>query len=444
MADAKDRTDIAVPLMRRNYYLNIVNGALSMVSMRIADAGTILPQLVLKLAGAEWAVGLAQAVQDLGRVATQVFAARWLDAVPRKMAIYIWGSVARIITLAVAAGALFWGVGKNPTITLAAFLGGLFVWMLLNGVTELAWMDITARSVPTTRRGSMTTGRKFFGMILALLISVPLVNYYLSDEGPMQFPANYGMLYVVGMVFFALAWIAFALMPEPPAHAARRTLSLRHHFARGMRVYRRDSMYRRLIRMRLLMGAVAAMPVFFIAFGKMSLGLADRWAALFLTLKLISEMISSVMFGRISDRFGNRKVIAVTAWASLFTFIVAALSAWLHVRSSGGDALSTASVVLLCAAFLGFGLWQSGREMGEYNYLLDIAPAAKRPSYIGFGNAFMLPLALLPILIGWVAPRVGYLPLFSFAAVVSGLAVVQSRRLPEPREVLLDGPQGAD
>jgi len=436
LAAVKDRTDIAVPLQRRNFFLNVINGALSMVAMRVADADTVLPLLVLKLAGAEWAIGLVQAIQGFGRVATQVFVARLMDAVSRKMPVYIWGSVGRVLALCVSAAALLLSHGRNPTLVLVVFLGGYFVWMLLNGVTELAWMDVTARSVPTTRRGSLMTGRKFIGLILAMLIAAPLVNYYLGPASPREFPANYGMLLIVNILFFGLAWVAFAVIREPAPHAANRTLTLRHHFARGLRVFRRDTMYRDLVWMRLLMGLTQAFPAFFIAFGKLSLNLPDQWAALFLSIKLVSEMISSIAFGRISDKLGNRAVIVTTAFVALGTFSMAAAAAWLNTRGTADSALP---IVLLGGAFCGYGLLQSGRETGEFNYLLDIAPAAKRPSYIGFGNAFLLPLSLLPLIVGWVAPKTGYLPLFGFAALVSLIAGLVSIRLREPRDTLLNG-----
>lgn len=444
MATLKDRTDIAVPLHRRNFVLNVVNGALSMVSMRLADTSTVLPLLVLKLAGAEWAVGLLQAVQDFGRVAIQVFVARHLDSVPRKMPVYVWGSVARIVSLGVCTAALLYGVDRDPMLVLVAFLASLFVWMLLNGITELAWMDITARSVPSVRRGSMMTGRKSIGIILALLIATPVVNYYLGPQCPMQFPANYGALHVASLLFFAGAWGVFCLVREPAAHAAKRRLSVRHHFARGLRVFQRDPLYQRLQWFRLLMGAAQAFPAFFIAFGKIALALPDQAAATFLGLKLVSEMVASIVFGRVSDRLGNRAVIVGTSVVSVLTFGAAALCAWLHLLAGPGAPAPTSAVVLLGAVFVGFGVLQSGRETGEFNYLLDIAPASKRPSYIGFGNAFLLPLSLLPLAIGAAIPAVGYLPIFACATAFSAAALWVSLRMAEPREVFMAGPEGAD
>lgn len=444
MPETKHRTDIAVPLQRRNFILNVINGAFSAVAMRTSDAGTVLPLLIYKLAGAEWAVGLGQAVQDLGRVSMQLPMSRVMDAVPRKMPLYMSGSVGRIVALSVCTGALLLGVDRDPRLVLLVFMIGLFCWMLLNGVSELAWMDVTARSVPSNRRGSLMTGRKFLGMILALVLATPLVKYYLGPSSPLEFPANYGALYVITIVFFGIAWGTFSLTREPESHAARRTLTVRHHFARGLRVLRRDPLYKRLLWLRVAMGITGAFSAFFITFGKVELGLADHWAALFLSIKLVSEMLSSVVFGRISDKMGNRATIVTTTVVTFATAGLAVLCAWLDHAAGPEAPASKLSIVLLGGVFCGFGVVTSGRDTGEFNYLLDIAPAAKRPSYIGFGNAFLLPLSLLPLLIGWLIPAVGYLPLFGFAALVSLSAVVVAVRMAEPRDVFLAEPEGAD
>ena len=194
MSAQRDRTDIAVPLVRRNYALSVVNGALWMLGNRTADPGTVIPLLVLRLAGAEWAVGAAQAVQEFGRVMTQVVISRALDSVPRKMPVYILGSVARIAALVGATVVLLTGEHRSPISILVVLLSCLFVLMVGNGISELAWGDVAARSVPSSRRGGMFMWRRVLGLLLAALVAAPLVGHFLAPDTHLPFPTNYGML----------------------------------------------------------------------------------------------------------------------------------------------------------------------------------------------------------------------------------------------------------
>jgi len=435
----RDRTDIAVPLVRRNYVLSVVNGALWMLGNRTADPGTVIPLLVLRLAGAEWAVGAAQAVQEFGRVMTQVVISRALDSVPRKMPVYILGSVARIAALVGATVVLLTGEQRSPMGILVVLLGCLFVLMVGNGISELAWGDVAARSVPSSRRGGMFMWRRVLGLLLTAAVAAPLVGHFLAPDTHLPFPTNYGMLYLAGTAFLAVSYLAFFFAVEPPAHAARRRLTVRQHFARGLRIVRRDRSYRRLLRQRLLSTAAWAVPAFFVAFAIRGLGMPEKSAAGFILLRTVSEIGASVLVGRVSDRIGNRAVIRFGNAMTLVTFSLAALSALAQQVSGLQGEPAPAAIVLISAAFFFLGLMTAGREVGEYSYMLDIAPAAKRPSYMSFGNFFLLPLSLLPILVGWLAPRAGYLPLFVGAATLALVAIVLDRGLEEPRDRLAPG-----
>ncbi len=441
---SRDRTDLEVPLVRRSFVLNVINGAISVVASRVTDPGTVVPLLVLRLVGAEWVVGLVAGVQEVGRIAAQLFSARVLDAVERKRPVYVWGSVARVVALTVATGALLLGVGRDPRLVLAVLLAGLLTMMLFNGITELAWVDITARSVPSHRRGSLLTGRRLCGLILSVVVAAPLVDYCLAPAAPYPFPANYGVLFGLSTVMFGLAWTVFSLVREPASHAARRRLTWRQHFSRGVRIYRRDETYRGLLRLRFLAGLSGAVPTFFIAYAIRDLGLPERSAAVFLTIRVASEMLSSLIVGRMSDRSGNRAVIVASTWMALATFGAATGSALLAPAGTAAATAGSPCVLLLGVAFAGLGLLAAGRETGEFNYMLDIAPGPKRPSYVGFGNAFLLPLCLTPILVGWLAPRTGYLPLFALASLLSAVSILAALRLSEPREGLGEAAEGAD
>lgn len=425
------RRERAAPFARRSFVLNVVNGALSFAGWRAADLSTVVPLLVLKLVGSAWAVGLTQAVQDTARVGTQLFASRLLDARSEKRPAYVLWSVVRVAALFAATVALLRGVGHPPWAVLSVLLGSLFVLMVGNGIAELAWSDITARSVPSHRRGTLLTARRVLGLVLSLTLAAPLVEWLLSPRSPYHFPANYGMLFLINTVLSGAAWFCFSLIPEPHPDAARRRLTLSQHLTRGVRIVRRDENYRGLLRLRLLLGLAGAIPPFLMAYGKVTLGMPDEAAALFLTLRTLTEMVGSAAMGAVSDRVGNRLVLVVSTWAGVATFVLATLSAWTARVTPDGD--HTASFSLLAATFLVLGFYNAARDMGDFNYMLEIAPGPKRPSYLSFANVFLLPLSLLPIGVGAVAPHTGYLPLFAAATIISALAVFAAWRLEEPR-----------
>jgi MFS family permease len=80
-------------------------------------------------------------------------------------------------------------------------------------------------------------------------------------------------------------------------------------------------------------------------------------------------------------------------------------------------------------SYMGFGLVfvligfasGAGRVINN-NLLLDIAPAAERPTYIGFLNTVLGLATLVPIAGGSLVDGVGFEPVFALAAALAVLA----------------------
>ena len=68
--------------------------------------------------------------------------------------------------------------------------------------------------------------------------------------------------------------------------------------------------------------------------------------------------------------------------------------------------------------FVALGAARSSWMMGFMNYMLEIAPEALRPVYIGTGNTVRGLLMVLPVLGGWLLEATSYPVLFGVTVVV--------------------------
>jgi len=89
--------------------------------------------------------------------------------------------------------------------------------------------------------------------------------------------------------------------------------------------------------------------------------------------------------------------------------------------------------LLMSAAVVSSSLVNTSFLMGGMNYLLEIAPARSRPTYIGISQLILLPSALFPLAGGALASMVCYQAVFVVALVATGSLFWWVRRLPEPR-----------
>ncbi len=435
-----DGREMLVPLNVRTYKFAVANGIFAMAAFRVADRSTVVPLLIHKLSGAAWMVGLVLALWRVVRTLVQVFAARRLDARDHKKPYYIFSAFMRGGMFAAIAVALWFGQSISNTLLLLIVIVGLMGHSGGGAVASLSFNDILAKSIPTTRRGSLQMWRRMGALAIVLVVVTPFVRHMIGADSPFDFPRNFGVLFAVSVIGSAIGWTLFAQVREPKSRSGSRRLSMRQHLARGWQIIHNDKRYRRLIRVRLLTGLAAAVRPFFIVFATQVWGMSDEVAATFLGIQVASELLGAGVVGQISDRFGNRKAVLVAVCAMVLATVAGVTAAFgsFDIPVAFGPWTINLRTVVLGAAFVGSGLFLASLMIGYMNYMMDIAPDSQRPSYLGFSAGFTMPLALAPVVFGWAADALGYKTVFVTALILALGALYFARDLPEPRDHLDD------
>ncbi len=430
--------EMLVPLHRRNYILGIINGIMVQVGNRLADPMTVLPLLLIRLSGVTWMVGLLQAIIITAPAAPAIFASRFVDTAEHKLPIFIRYSIIRFaalmgMALAVLAGGYLSGV-LVATLLLLFFAS----WYTAQAVSTMAFMDIVAKSTPTTKRGSFWMWRQTIGLFLVLTVAVPLIHYLLGDNSPAPFPVNYGILLLTTALILGGSWVVYSQTHEPHSEPSGDRLTVRQNLVRGLRFWREDPKFRRMMRVYLLLTAVGAIGPFFMALAVQRWHFPDTVAATFVTVQIIAQMAGSIFQGRASDRWGNRRVFITAAFTGLIMALAATLGA--VFAPAGGLELFGYPVsyrlMILSVCFAGGGVYIAHTWPGFMNYLMDIAPQQQRPSYVGFAHLFVVPVGIVPVIFGWLAEAVGFQVVFAIAIVLAAIAVILSLRINEPRDQL--------
>jgi hypothetical protein len=75
---------------------------------------------------------------------------------------------------------------------------------------------VVAKIIPARRRGSFFGTRQLMGGLLTFAVAGPLVRWLLGATGPLPFPYDFGVLCVLGLLFYTVGLYAFTLVQEPP------------------------------------------------------------------------------------------------------------------------------------------------------------------------------------------------------------------------------------
>ena len=109
MSGTSPEPDRPLPHGRRNFWLAVTNGALSMGGIAFFAPETVMAGLVHVLTGSAVCVGLMSSIFYVGWLWPQIFVGNLIEHRQRKMPVYILSAVLRLVGLySVAAAVYFW------------------------------------------------------------------------------------------------------------------------------------------------------------------------------------------------------------------------------------------------------------------------------------------------------------------------------------------------
>jgi MFS family permease len=416
--------------VRRNYRLGVINGVLFALGDSLSSAGLVLALLVRQLGGSLALVGLLPALQIGGFLLPQLLVGGRLQALPFKLPLYRRAAVARMS----AFGALLLAI-----IAAGSLASRTSLWLIIicycvfnfgGGTSTLAFQDVVAKVIPPRRRGSFFGTRQLWGGLLTFAIVGPLVRWLLGEGGPLPFPYNYAALVLLAWMCMIVSLAAFAIVREPPQTQLGPRLRVTEGLRRAPAIMRANASYRWFIISRMLTRVGQIAEPFYIIYAIESLDLPSDVAGIYLAVRAISGALSNLLWSRVSERQGTRRLILLTG--VLFVLPPAlALGGPAIVRAAGlGD---TGMLVAIGLVFLVAGVATDGNGIASNTYLLEVVPEDERPTYIGLANTTLGVVTFLPVLGGWLVANVGYGGTFGIAVTFALLGLLSSFQLGEAR-----------
>ena len=385
---------------RWNLAMNLLDGGIFWFGLSFISASTILPLFVTKLTDSTLAVGLVAVISSAGWFLPQMFAAHWIERLPRMVPVVARAGffLERVPVWLLVGAALL--AGSQPALALVVFFV-VYLWRGLGGgVVAPAWQDMIARCFPVDRRGRFLGTASFLGAAAA--VAGAALSAWLLEQLP--FPQNFAATFAIAGLAVTLSWFFLSRTREPAQPPSRRPVERERLLARLPRVVRSDANFRRFLSARWLL-ALGGMGT-----GFLTVAAVNRWqvpdstVGLFTTALWIGETVGYLCFGLLIDRFGNKLALELGAGALAAAFLLALLApapAWYYVVFG--------LVGVHLAALLSSGILVT----------MEFSGPEQRPTYVGIANSTVGLVNMTAPLIGaWLA-TVGYGTLFAASAAVS-------------------------
>ncbi|WP_407539475.1 MFS transporter [Deinococcus radiomollis] len=396
---------------QRNYRLGIWNGWLVAVGDGFLSVTVVLAGFAARLGASNVVIGLLPAIAQGGWMLPQILVAARVRALPYKLPVYRSAALVRASSYVamVLVAALLAG---TPALCLTLFILAMVVNALASGVSGLPFLEVCSKIVPSSRRAAFFSTRNLVGGLLAFGAGL-VVRWVLAS--PLVFPYDYALIFLLATMFYVVGYALFGKVAEPPDEPLP-TTNIAEELRQIPLTLRADPHFRAFLQVRLTLAFASLADPFYAVYALRELHVAASQIGVFLIALAGAAPLSNVLWRRVAERKGSRRIIRYSAAAAC----LAPLLAMSLGRGQAGAYL---------LVFVALSVAAQGFNLGHTNHLLNIAPPIQRSRYIGSLNTLVGLALFAPVIGGVLADHLGYRTVFWLSAFLFAAAWWQCGKL---------------
>jgi MFS family permease len=411
---------------RRNFWCLVLDFAFFGIGLAFISPGTVVPSFLTTLGASSAVIGLVSTLQRASWLLPQLIAARYMADKPRQKPYILWPAAVSRGVFLVFALLLFLSGGKPAWLIILLTAVVVVAFWVGDGLASVPWFELLSKVIPPTRRGRMTGIAQVISGSMGLLVGIA-VEWMLSPRGP-SFPRNYVLLFVLGTAMLTISVISLSMVREARGRQTSEIPSWREFMPQLWRVLRRDRVYREYVISRQVFGLSGLAAPFYMTYAIDVLDLPAQVAGRYTSIGVIGSILAAVLFAWVSERSGSKRVMMISIVLNATVPLLA-----LAIPQVFSDPFWLAWAYGLI--FLTYNAVMNSFMPGWMNYVLEHAPEAERPTYVGLTNTLNGFTTLFSTVGGVFLTLTGdnYNVLFTITFLGVVMAWPLAVRLPEPR-----------
>jgi MFS family permease len=385
------------------------------VADEITSAKLILPWLLASLGVPAVFTGFLVPIREAGVLLPQLLVAAYIRSLAIRKTVWLWGAALSGLSLVLMALT----VGNTTGVTAGwLIIIALIVFSLARGLCSVSAKDVLGKTVSKGTRGSVMGYSAGLAGIVTLGFGL-YIQWFTKDTVTSDLMIA---LLLIGVGLWVLAFVSFASIREFPGSTEgggnAMTVALQ-----SLKLLRTDTDLRRFVITRILLLSTALAPPFYVLLAQQQTTGGLAGLGMLVIASGIASSISAPVWGRLGDR-SSRQVMFLASLAAgilgLTVFTLVALNLALIKQP-----LFHALVYLLLIVV------HSGVRLGRKIYLVDLATADTRATYVAISNTVIGIAMLLGGAIGVIADLLSLHYLILVLAILAGFAAISAWRLPE-------------
>lgn len=406
--------DKACSVAPNNFFLNALNGAFTKLGDQLGSPELVLPWLLDALGAPASITGFLSPVRRAGALLPQLIISGRMREFPIRKWFWMGGGLlfGLAFVLMVPVSLIMRGTAAGLVI-----LGLLAIGSLSRGVSSVAFKDVLAKTIPLGRRGTLLAMRATAGGLLALGAGLILRT---SFEGTRDIRTVAFLVGLAGVLW--LLGVAVILWISEEAGATQGARNALQETRAGVKLLRENSAFLRYVLARtFLLSIELSLPYYALYARRFSDGSTGD-LGVFIIAASLAQVISSPIWGRLSDQ--------TSRWVMISSGLLAALTG-IYALALSVFASNSINVYLLGVAVTVVGIARAGIRLGRKTYLVDGAPEVDRPLYVASSNTIIGALTLVGGGLGFIAQAAGVRVLLAILILLAIIGSTISFSMPE-------------
>ena len=413
----QDGVSASYKRIQRNFNLTVLNGSVYLFASSLVDPTLVLVAFLSNFTQSALLLGLVVPITQAGWSLPQLWISGSIQHQPLKIKTYRKTAIIRIIAWILLA--LTINLVKNPQLLLILFFVSFSASSLASGLGGLPFLEIISKTIPPRRRGELFAWRLGIGGILGIVGGL-IVRWMLSPDSPFQAMQSYGILAIAFAVLASMAVLFIFFIDEEKDEIVLPRRSLNHQLREGLTHIRNDNNFRKFVVYQSMMILSGVAIPFFAIFVQQQLGGEKSWIGIYLVIITITNLLSNILFGRISRKISNHLILRIASISGL------CMSLWvltLALLAKPFSLTATIASLALIPAFVFSSIRQTGISIAANSILLSITPPQSRSLVLGFTQTLLGVVLLISGFSGLIINWVGFLGLMVVTLLTSAVAL---------------------
>jgi len=389
------------------YFAFIWHGFFLALTVSLLDLNTVFPALITTLTSSTIVFGALFSVMLGAPLIFNVIFSHFLKNKEYKKKYLLLGIYLRSSAFIGMALVTYYLSGKYPELTVYSFFFFVFIFSVSAGFAGLAYSDIIAKLLDSTKRIKLFSIKQFLGSSAAFIGGLLIVRIFSID---IDYPLNYTISLTIGGIGLLIASLGFIFLIEPASIVKKKKESLLEFIKKIPSVLRKDSSFKLFIVVENLAGFSIMILPFYMLYAKDLWVLDDSYIGLYLVVLTIGTIFSNIVWGFLGNKFNAKAIVR-------FCIILGGLNPLLAIY------LGTTNPELYAIIFFILGFMVSGRKTGFEPYLLDIVPIKERVEYLGIRGSLNILIVILPLIGALIISLFGFEITFIVVTIMMTTAV---------------------